>query len=731
MEPTRQTSIAARAGRWSARHKKTAIFGWIAFVLIAFMLGGSAGLKEMDDSDKGAGDSARAERIYQDAFPEEPAAESVLVQANERGDATALTAATKDVEKTVAGFNSGVRMKQTDTSKDGRSMLVNYELTSKDEVAQEKLVEKIVAATGKTAGRHHDVTVGHFGAASAGKALGESMDEDFKKAEAMSVPLTLAILLVAFGALVAAAVPVLLAMTAVLSSIGLVAVASQVMPMDSSVNSVILLIGLAVGVDYSLFYLRREREEKAKGRKALEAIDIAAATSGRAVLISGLTVMVAMAGMFFTGHGTFMSFAVGTIIVVGVAMIGSLTVLPATLAALGNKVERGRVPFLHRLRRDDNESRVWNAVLTPVLKRPLVSFLAATAFLLALAAPSLDMKVANSGMDDLSRDLPVMQTYDKMQKAFPGGQIPAVVAIKADDVTTPAVQKAVEDLEREAFATKTMNGPTSVDVSPDKTVAMVNIPIQGNGSDAKSEAAIAELRDGGIVDRTVKQADGVEQAYVSGMTAGSKDFTDLMTGRAPMVFGFVLLLAFMILLIEFRSIVIPAKAIVLNVLSVVAAHGVMVAIFQHGIGADLLGVDEASQGAIVSWLPMFLFVILFGLSMDYHVFILSRIREAFDGGMSSEDAVAHGIKTTAGVVTSAAFIMVAVFSVFGTLSFIDMKQMGVGLAVAVLIDATIIRGVLLPASMKLLGDWNWYLPRWVPLSRRERQPAPRPAFETA
>jgi uncharacterized membrane protein YdfJ with MMPL/SSD domain len=328
-------------------------------------------------------------------------------------------------------------------------------------------------------------------------------------------------------------------------------------------------------------------------------------------------------------------------------------------------------------------------------------------------------------MDDLPRDLPVMQTYDKMQAAFPGGQIPAVVAIKADDVTSPAVQKGMKDLENAALQTKTMNRPTSVDVSPDKTVAMLSIPIQGNGTDAKSEKALELLRED-VIPSTIMRADGVDQALVTGTTAGSKDFTDLMADRAPLVFAFVLGLAFILLLVEFRSIVIPAKAIVMNLLSVGAAYGVLVAVFQNGVGADLLGVDEASQGAITAWLPMFLFVILFGLSMDYHVFILSRIREAYDGGMSSENAVAHGIKSTAGVVTSAAFIMVAVFSVFGTLSFIDMKQMGIGLAAAILIDATIIRGVLLPATMKLLGDWNWYLPKWVPLQRAPRR---RPAYE--
>jgi RND superfamily putative drug exporter len=727
MEPTRSnSSLAARAGRWSARNKKKAFFGWLAFVAIAFMLGNAAGMKTLEEEDQGSGEQARAEQIYNDAFPDEPAEESVLVQAKKNGDATVLTAATKDVRDTVAGFD-GVKMRKTDTSKDGRSQLVNFELTGTDEVAQEKLITEIMVATGKTADRHRQVEVGHFGSASAGKALDESFEKDFQKAESLSLPLTLAILLIAFGALVAAAVPVLLALSAVGSSLGLVAVASQVVPMDEAVNSVVLLIGLAVGVDYSLFYLRREREEKAKGRKSLEAIDIAAATSGRAVLISGLTVMVAMAGMFFTGQATFVSFAVGTIIVVAVAMLGSLTVLPATLSMLGDRVEKGRIPLLGRLRRTSGESRVWNAVLTPVLKRPLVSFVAATALLLALASPALDLKVANSGMDDLPRDLAVMQTYDKMQQAFPGGQIPASVVVKADDVTTPAVQQGMKELEQAAFATKTMNGPTNVEVSPDRTVAMLSIPIQGNGTDAKSERALELLRQD-VIPSTIKQADGVEDAAVTGVTAGSKDFTDLMVSRAPIVFAFVLGLAFVLLLIEFRSIVIPAKAIVLNLLSVAAAYGVLVAVFQNGVGAELLGVDEATQGAIVSWLPMFLFVILFGLSMDYHVFILSRVREAYDNGMSSEDAVAHGIKTTAGVVTSAAFIMVAVFSVFGTLSFVDMKQMGVGLAVAVLIDATIIRGVLLPATMKLLGDWNWYLPKWMPLQRAPRR---RPVLETA
>jgi uncharacterized membrane protein YdfJ with MMPL/SSD domain len=701
-------NLAARAGSWSARHKKRAILGWLAFVAIAIVLGGAVGTNTIKDEDMGAGEAARADKIINDGFPSS-AEETVLVQTKTR-DQAALQSGVRDVRSTLSRFGTVRLDREVVTSPDGRSALVKFELPGDDEVAHEKQIEPIMAALGKTAGRHDGLTVGQFGDASANKALNERFEEDFQKAETLSVPVTLIILVFAFGALMAAGLPVLLALSAVGASIGLVGLVSQVMPVDENIASVILLIGMAVGVDYSLFYLRREREEREKGASALSAIDVAAATSGRAVLVSGLTVMIAMAGMFLTGHGTFMSFAIGTMLVVAVAMIGSLTVLPAMLAAMGSKVDKGRIPFMRRLRRADGESRFWNAILDRVLRRPGVALVAASAVLIALAIPALGMKTANSGVDDLPRDLEVMQVYDRMQAAFPGGQIPAEVAIQADDVTTPAVQASIAELERRALATGSMEEPTSLAVSPDKSVALLSIPVRGDGTDATSESALAALRDD-IIPRTVQRAPGVDDVAVAGMTAGSKDFNDLMKSTAPLVFAFVLSLAFLLLLVTFRSIVIPAKAIVLNLLSVAAAYGVLVLVFQEGWGASLLGVDESAQGAITSWLPMFLFVILFGLSMDYHVFILSRIREAFDRGMSTEDAVAHGIKTTASVVTSAALVMVAVFAIFGTLSFIDMKQMGVGLAAAVLIDATIVRAVLLPAAMKLLGDWNWYLPR--------------------
>jgi uncharacterized membrane protein YdfJ with MMPL/SSD domain len=437
-----------------------------------------------------------------------------------------------------------------------------------------------------------------------------------------------------------------------------------------------------------------------------------------------------MAGMFFSGDKTFMSFSIGTMMVVAVAMIGSLTVLPALLSKLGDRVEKGRVPFVHRLRRKDGESRVWGAILTRVLRRPVVSVVASTAILLALAAPALTLNTATTSIDDIS--IAEVEPIKHLEAAFPGGNEPAQVAIQADDVTSEPVRQAIAELERKALASGQMSNPIEVEVSADKTVARVDIPLAGKGTDATSQAALATLRDE-LVPQTVGQVEGVEYA-VGGQTAADKDWSETMKKTAPLVFGFVLLFAFLLLLVTFRSIVVAVKAILLNLLSVGAAYGILVAIFQWGWGESLIGFD--SNGGIAAWLPMFLFVILFGLSMDYHVFILSRIREAFDRGLSSDDAVAHGIKTTAGVVTSAATIMVGTFAVFAILPVIDMKEMGVGLAVAVLIDATIIRGVLLPATMKLLGERNWYLPTWLEwLPRLEHEtpqrapeaPAPAPA----
>jgi RND superfamily putative drug exporter len=718
-------SIAARMGRWSAQNRKKAIFGWLAFVIVSFVIGGALGVDSPANDQTYTGDSGKAHALVDKHFPKENT-ESVLVRGRSASDPAVKAAVGATIEavskhKAVYDVQSPyAKGNESQLSKDGKSVLVNFKLHG-DETQAEDAIAPVLASVDKLKAAHPQI-VGEFGGASASKALSQAFKDDFAKAEKLSLPITLIILVLAFGALVAAGVPLLLGLSAVMAALGLVAIPSQIFPLDDNASSIILLVGLAVGVDYTLFYLRREREERARGASHRDAIHTAAATSGRAVLISGLTVIVAMAGMFLAGDQTFTALAIGAITVVLVAMIGSVTVVPAILSVLGDRVEKGRIPFLNRRR--SGESRVWNAVLNVVLKRPAVSAFAAVVVLLALALPATGMRAVLSGTDDLPRSLAVMQVYDKIDKAFPGGQIPAIVTIAGDDVTAPAVTASIKDLETRAVASGGFNGPVDVTVSKDKHVAQIAIPIKGNGSDDVSNTALADLRDT-LVPQTVARS--ADSAYVAGMTAETKDYVDFLKGRAPLVIGFVLILAFALLLVTFRSIVIPIKAIVLNLLSVGAAYGVLTWVFQDGHFEKALGFN--SNGGVTAWLPIFLFVILFGLSMDYHVFILSRVKEAVDRGMKTEDAVAHSIKATAATVTSAAIVMVAVFAIFATLSFIDFKEMGVGLAVAILIDATIVRAVLLPATMKLLGKWNWYLPsklHWLPEFRHE-EPLPEAA----
>ena len=725
-------NLAARAGRWSATHRKTAIVGWILFVVLATVIGGKIGQNQLKDSASGNGDSKRGAMIVDDAGFAEEIGERVLIQGKGsiKSDDPRVTAAVKDVVNRLEGIKGvkdiesplNAQQRANTVSKDGRSVLVTFSMPAKtDTKAELEKLETVadapLAAVAAVQKAHPERLVAEHGAASEAKATGPQWRADEAKEMQVSLVGTLIILLIAFGAAVAAGVPLFLGISSFVATTGLLAPASQLMPLHSAVSQVTMLIGLAVGVDYAMFYMRRMMEERDNGRSSADALDVAAATSGRAVLISGFTVMAAMAGMFFSGNPIFSSFGVGTIIVVGVAMIGSLTFLPAVLSYLGQKgwLEKGRVPYVAKRRhKNKGESRMWNAILNRVLKRPALSAILAGGLLVAMSLPALHMQFKDPGTDGMSRSgTPILKTLDRIDAAFPGGSVPATVVVKAKDVTTPEVQSAIKQLHDQAIATGQLSEPSNVDVNPAKTVAVVNLSVKGKGTDAASNHSIEVLRSE-VVPATVGKLPGAE-AVVSGPTAMSKDFLDTMKSHLPIVFLFVLSLAFILLLVTFRSIVVPIKAIVLNLLSVGAAYGVLVLVFQDGHGEKLL--DFQSVGGIAPWIPLFLFVILFGLSMDYHVFILSRIREAVDGGMSNDDAVAHGIKSSAGVVTSAALVMVAVFGSFALGSDQLAKQIGVGLAVSILIDATIIRAVLLPATMKLLGERNWYLPKrlgWLP-----------------
>ncbi|GAA0473009.1 membrane protein [Paractinoplanes deccanensis] len=680
--------IAARAALWSARHRTLAILGWIAFVIGVTVLAGQYSTIEATGSDQGHGESKKADKIVEAAgFPVEPAREMVIVQNRADTDrAAALSDLTAALKKTA----NVVDVQPAIQSPDGRSSLITFGISGDPETAADRVGPSLdtVASVAK---EHPGLYIGQGGNASGDKLIGEDLDKGLHTLSLLSIPVTLGILLIAFGAVVAAFLPVLLAVMAVVAAIGLLAFASRLAPTVDTTMHVMLLVGLAVGVDYCLFYIRRERDERRNGADPHRALVIAAQTSGRSIWISGLTVIVAMAGMFLTYDATFTSFAIGTILVVATAVLGSLTVLPALLSALGDKVDAIKIPGLYRKRSD---GRVWNAFLGVVLAKPLISAVLAVAALGALAWPALDLKTKGEGLEDLPPDAAIVQAYKAVQEAFPSEISPAEVVLQGpvDRQKVAAFEKAVSASDGRLV------GPVDVRVNPAGTVTVVSVGL-------KDKDALPVLRE------DVVPATFGADALVTGEAAGEADFNARLESSLPWVFGFVLGLAFLLLLVSFRSVVVAITGVVLNLLSVAAAYGMLVYVFQYGHFESVL--DFHAAEGIVNWMPLFLFIILFGLSMDYHVFVLSRIREGHDRGLPTRQAVREGIGRTAGVITSAAVVMVAVFALFATLPLASTKQLGIGLAAAVLLDATIIRAVLLPAVMALLGEKNWWLPRWL------------------
>ena len=709
-----------RVARWSAHHPWRAIALWLALVAAAVAGGIVAGTVELTDGQQINGESARAERTIETAGLADPIREQALIRNRAGGPiATDAQAAANDIARRVDAIPAVGTVARPVTSADGTATVVSWEITRPDTNALPAMSQAISAASAA----HPQLRIEQVGDLSIEKALENAIGDDLSTAERLSLPITLGILLIAFGALIAAIVPVLLALSAVALAVGVTAVASHVTPVSDAATSVIFLIGLAVGVDYSMFFMRRARDERARGATALDAVEIAAGTAGRAVVVSGVTVLIAMSGMFLSGNNIFSSFAIGTMVVVAAAVVASITVLPALAGRLGKWIDRPRVPFLHRLARTDGGSRIWDAVLTRVLRRPGVSVVIAAGALIALALPATGMTTKLLGDEDLPRSLRVMQTYDALTAAFPAKGSQHVVVVKGPDVTAPRVTEAIAELGRTATATGhfALTGAPEVVTSPDRTVAEVFLPYPGANGGEDAKRGLTALREQ-IVPDTVGR---VATADVTGNTAVDRDFNDQLSSRLPLVFAFVLGLTFLLMLMSFRSVAVAGLTVVLNLLSVAAAYGVLVLVFQSHWAEGPL--DFQSNGGIIAWLPLFLFVILFGLSMDYHVFVLSRVREAFDRGLSNRDAIHAGVTSSAGVVTSAAVVMIAVFAVFATLTSLDFKQLGVGLAAAIAIDATVVRGVLLPAGLAILGERTWHMPawlRWLPHIDRETSSSP-------
>jgi RND superfamily putative drug exporter len=559
------------------------------------------------------------------------------------------------------------------------------------------------------------------------------VNHDLESSIQITMPATFIILIISFGALVAAAVPLVLASTALIAAFSLEAIYSNLVgPVGTNTGHIIVLIGLAVGIDYSLFMITRYRAERRKGRDKLKAIEIASGTAGRAVFFSGMLVIISLAGLFMINSPSFTEGALGTITVVLVSMLGSLTFLPATLAILGNGIDLGRVPYFGRERPET--SGLWSAIVRWVMRRPAFFTVLLVALLAGLATPVLHLKLGDTTniRENWPKGMQSNEALNLMAQKWPQGTTLTLdVVIKADAPDRQDVKAAIDKFKAAGVELKGLSAP-EVTVAPDKKVTKVSFVMAGETNSEENRVLMQRVRTE-LIPAYFKDLKGV-QVYVGGWVAVFSDLVEHYAAATPWVFTFVLSLSFLLLLVAFRSLVIPLKAILLNLLSTGAAYGVLVLVFQDGWFSDIIGFKPTP--VIESYLPLFLFTILFGLSMDYHLFVLTRIKEERDRGASSVEAVARGISATSGTVTSAAAIMVVVFGVFVTLQLMAIRQMGLGLAVAVFMDATIIRSILLPASMKLLGDWNWWLPKflnWLPHitieAETEEQPEPAVPLE--
>ncbi|WBB59237.1 MMPL family transporter [Streptomyces sp. WMMC500] len=731
-------NLPVRTARWSARHPWRAIAGWFVFVALCLGTGISVGGNPATTEDFWVGEAGRAERMATEGGLERKPTEHVLIRA-ESGrplDLPAARAAARDVTDRMERLPEVASVAAPVRSGDGAALRVPVVLKGA-ELDGKKNVGPLLEQTREVAAAHPGLVVEETGSPAISKGVNEQRGEDLALSERISLPVTLVTLLVVFGSVVMAGVPLLLALTSIAAALGLSMLASHLLPDPGVGTNLILLIGLAVGVDYTLFYLKREREERARadGRLSSAAlVELAAATAGRAIVVSGLAVIVSTATLYLATDVIFSSLATGTILVVAVAVASSLTALPALLVTIGRRTERraarraarragrpaeGRAAPRPRRQRPEH-GRVLSALLRPAQRRPVATLVVSVLAMLALAAPALGMKLVDPGKDTFSRDIPAMQTYDRLTAAFPELKVQHEVVARAAPERAPEVRRALAELGRRASADPLFlpDAGSAVRTSPDgrTSVLVLSVPHFANSQPARD--SLRHLRDDHIP-ATVGQTAGVETA-VSGDVARGADYVAHERGKLPLVIGALLLLTFVMTVVAFRSVVIGLLGVGLNLLSAAAALGALVAVFQGTWAEGLLDFD--SMGAIASRVPLFLFVILFGLSMDYQVFVVSRIKEARDAGMPAREAVVAGIGASAKVVTSAAVVMVTVFAGFVALHLTEMKQMGFCLALAVLLDAVVIRLLVLPAALLLLGERAW--PRARPRTAPPRPPAP-------
>lgn len=681
------TRIPQRAARWSAEHPWRAILTWFVLVAAATSLAVLVPTHEAESADYRIGQSGRAEAMAERAGLTSPDTELVLLS----GDRAQVPDAAREVARRMTDAEGVSDVVPPVWNDDRTAMLVSVALADGvDDVAPLQAVTKDVAA------EHPDLSVRQTGGLSLDEDINDQVADDLASAEGISLPVTLVLMLLAFGALIAAGIPVLLALGSVAATMGISAVVSHVVPAEPTVGSMIVLIGMAVGVDYSLFYLKREREERARGRSTLDAVEIAAQTSGHSILVSGFAVAASMSGLFLVDFVTFTSLAMGAIVVVAVAVVGSITVLPALLVKLGRWVDRPRVPLLWRLNRRIGAGGISRRILAPVVRRPGLALAGSVAAAIALAVPALGMTMHAANLDTLPADIPAVETMRDVAAEFPGEGTTVTVLAQGDGAA-----QALDDLGSAASGAGFTELPDAVVTSDDGSTSSLTLALPWSDSDERTTTAITDLRE----QLAPASLEGLEWA-VGGEAASNLDFDEHLTAWMPVVIGFVLLLTLVMMGVAFRSVPLALVSTALNLVSVGVAFGVLTLVFQHGWLEGALGFT--SPGFVIDWIPLFVLVVLVGLSMDYHVFVTGRIRELVGRGLPTRIAVERGIRESASVVTSAAAVMVSVFAIFATLSMLEMKMMGVALSVAILLDATIIRLVMLPAALVLLGERVWW-----------------------
>jgi putative drug exporter of the RND superfamily len=715
MNATRLERIALA----SARHPKWTIGAWIAAMVIAVVAIGAllGGALTTEGNPTNNPQSERAKDVREAAFPAASSASAITDIVIVRSPRYTVNAPQfRSFVRTLAGEVRGAEdVKSVRTylgardpslvSKDRHATLVQFALPDETSSGIDDVVAAVQRADASPA---FAVTV--TGQRTVNHDFNKLSEDDLRSGELQfGLPAALIVLLLVFGTIVAGLLPLLIALPSIIVALSFVAVLGHAFNLSIFTINMLTGMGLALGIDYALFVVSRFREERGKGREQFAAISASAQTANRAVLFSGTTFVIAMFGMFIVPSSIMRSLAVGAILVGIVSVVASATLLPALLGVLGDRVDRGRIPIVGRrsLEAANPEGRFWGAIVRSVLRRPWLAGGLSVALLLACASPIFGMQIGTSGPTLLPERFEARQGFEALHRYFPGATADPVEIVVAKRATQPAAAQALARL-RTTLASDPRFGPGRIERSPDGQVAMLTAPVRGDPSGDAAVSAVRQLRST-TVPAAFENTDA--EVLVGGTTSENIDYFDSVIGPAPWVIAFVLGLTLVFLTVVFRSLVVAATAVVLNLLSVGAAYGLLVLVFQDGFATGLLGFNHVDT--IEAWVPLFLFSVLFGLSMDYQVFLLSRIRERYDETRDTTDAVTFGVSSTARIITGAALIIVAVFAGFAAGELVMFQQMGFGVAAALLIDATIIRSVLLPATMHLLGRWNWYLPHWL------------------